>query len=60
MPPPLLSMRMIKTLFHQILFLRQSQRQCAQALGISKGVVGKYANCRQSRRLELGRDRTTR
>ena len=43
MPPPLLSMRMIKTLFHQILFLRQSQRQCAQALGISKGVVGKYA-----------------
>lgn len=43
MPPPLLSMRMIKTILHQILFLRQSQRQCAHALGISKGVVGKYA-----------------
>lgn len=43
MPPPLLSTRMIKSILHHSLCLRHSQRQCAQALGVSKGVVAKYA-----------------
>lgn len=42
MPPPLLSTRMIKSILHHSLCLRHSQRQCAQALGVSKGVVAKY------------------
>ena len=42
MPPPLLSTRMIKSILHHTLCLGYSQRHCAQALGISKGVVAKY------------------
>ena len=44
MPPPLLSMRMIKSILHHTLYLGHSQRHCAQALGVSKGVVAKYLN----------------
>lgn len=33
---------MIKSLLHHTLCLGHSQRQCAQALGVSKGVVAKY------------------
>lgn len=42
MSPPLLSMRMIKSILHHTLCLGHSQRHCAQALGVSKGVVAKY------------------
>jgi len=42
MPPPLLSTRMIKSILHHTLCLGHSQRHCAQALGVSKGVVAKY------------------
>jgi len=42
MPPPLLSTRMIKSILHHTLCLGHSQRHCAQALGVSKGVVSKY------------------
>ena len=42
MPPSLLSTRMIKSILYHALCLGQSQRQCALALGISKGVVAKY------------------
>ncbi|MCI2808323.1 IS21 family transposase [Eoetvoesiella caeni] len=44
MPPPLLSTRMIKSILHHTLCLGHSQRQCAQALGVSKGVVAKYTH----------------
>jgi len=33
---------MIKSLLHHTLCLGHSQRQCALALGVSKGVVAKY------------------
>jgi len=42
MSPPLLSTRMIKSILHHTLCLGHSQRHCAQALGVSKGVVAKY------------------
>ncbi len=42
MPPPLLSTRMIKSILHHTLCLGHSQRHCAQALSVSKGVVAKY------------------
>ncbi|MFA5496495.1 MAG: IS21 family transposase [Porticoccaceae bacterium] len=42
MPPPLLSTRMIKSILRHTLCLGHSQRHCAQALGVSKGVVAKY------------------
>src|SRR3546814_17727870 len=42
MPPPLLRTHMIKSILHHALSLGYSQRRCAQALGVSKGVVAKY------------------
>jgi transposase len=42
MPPSPLSTRMIKSVLHHTLCLGYSQRHCAQALGVSKGVVAKY------------------
>lgn len=42
MPPPLLRTHMIKLILQHVLAQDQSQRRCAQALGISKGVVAKY------------------
>src|SRR3546814_4043658 len=42
MPPPLLRTHMIKSILQHVLSMGHSQRRCAQALGISKGVVAKY------------------
>jgi transposase len=42
MPPPLLDTRMIKSILHHRLCLGHSLQRCADALGISKGVVAKY------------------
>ncbi len=42
MPPPLLRTHMIKSILQHVLSSGQSQRRCAQALGVSKAVVAKY------------------
>lgn len=42
MPPPTLDAQMIKSILHHVLVQGHSQRRCAEALGISKGVVAKY------------------
>lgn len=42
MPPPLLRTHMIKLILQHVLPQGQSQRRCAQDLGISNGVVAKY------------------
>lgn len=42
MSPPILRTHMIKSILQHVLSLGHSQRRCAQALGISKGVVAKY------------------
>ena len=48
MPPPLLRTHMIKLILQNVLSQGQSQRRCAQALGISKGVVAKYVAAAQA------------
>lgn len=52
MPPPLLRTHMIKSILQHILSQGQSQRRCAQALGVSKGVVAKYVAAAQSAGLD--------
>ncbi|MGB4468699.1 MAG: IS21 family transposase [Azovibrio sp.] len=52
MPPPLLEMRMIKSILHHRLFLGQSLQRCAQAVGVSKGVVAKYTALAQAAGLD--------
>src|SRR3546814_11140166 len=47
MPPPLLRTHMIKSILHHALSLGYSQRRCAQALGVSKGVVAKRSEERR-------------
>src|SRR3546814_4520086 len=42
MPPPLLRTHMIKSILQHVLSMGHSQRRCAQAFGISKGVVAKH------------------
>ncbi len=48
MPPPLLRTHMIRSILQNVLSQGQSQRRCAQALGISKGVVAKYVAAAQA------------
>jgi len=52
MPPPLLETRMIKSILHHRLCLGHSLQHCAQALGLSKGVVAKYAALAQAAGLD--------
>lgn len=52
MPPPLLRTHMIRSILQNVLSQGQSQRRCAQALGISKGVVAKYVAAAQAAGLD--------
>lgn len=52
MPPPLMSTHMIRSILYHSLCLAQSQRCCAQALGVSKGVVAKYVSLARSAGLD--------